>query len=191
MSTQNKEDQRIIAQTKEWVNKVIVGHNYCPFAKREVDKGSVRYTVVHETEFNSLLKDVVQECVWLDQNSDTETTLIIFPENLHEFNAFLDCLALAEDLLASQGYEGVYQIASFHPSYCFQGAEIDDPANYTNRSPYPMFHLIREASVEQAIKHHADASAIPERNVEFAREQGLEKMKALLQTCINVDNIND
>lgn len=187
MSNQNKNDLHIIAQTKQWINSVIIAHNYCPFAKREVDKGSVRYQVVHETEFNSLVSSVIQECVWLDQNADTETTLIIFPANLGDFNLFLDCLVLAEDLLIAQGYEGTYQIASFHPEYCFQGAEGNDAANYTNRSPYPMFHLIREASVQLAIEKHPDPESIPERNVEYAREQGLDKMKALLQQCINLD----
>lgn len=188
MSNENVDDLRIIAQTKKWVNTVIIAHNYCPFAKREIEKGSVRYNVVHETEFNSLLKDVMQECVWLDQNPDTETTLIIFPFNLNDFNSFLDCLVLAEDLLIAQGYEGVYQIASFHPNYCFQGAEQNDPANFTNRSPYPMFHLIREMSVETAIKNHPDAESIPERNVEYARQQGLANMEALLKQSMELDD---
>ena len=187
MSNKNLDDILIIEQTKKWVNTVIIAHNYCPFAKREVEKGSVRYKIVHETEFNSLLKDIMQECVWLDQNADTETTLIIFPSNLNNFNSFLDCLVLAEDLLLAQGYEGVYQIASFHPDYCFQGAELNDPANFTNRSPYPMFHLIREASVEAAIEKHPDADSIPERNVEYARQQGLDKMEDLLKQCMEVD----
>jgi len=187
MPNQNKEDLRIIAQTKQWLSSVIVAHNYCPFAKREVDKGSIKYQVIHETEFNSLLQSVIQECVWLDQNADTETILIIFPFNLDEFNAFLDCLLLAEELLMSQGYDGTYQIASFHPDYCFQGAEENDAANYTNRSPYPMFHLIREASVQRAIETYPDADSIPERNIEYAREQGLDKMKSLLKQCIDLD----
>lgn len=191
MPNQTKADQHIIAQTKEWVNSVIVAHNYCPFAKREVDKGRVKYKVVHETEFNSLLDAVLQECVWLDQHDDTETTLVIFPSNLNNFNLFLDCLALAEDLLVSQGYEGVYQVASFHPDYCFQGADINDPANYTNRSPYPMFHLIRESSVQLAIENHPDPESIPERNVEYAREQGLDNMKASLEKCIHIKEHND
>ena len=184
MPNKNIDDVKIIEQTKKWINSVIVAHNYCPFAKREVDKGSVRYQVIHETEFNSLLKSVMQECVWLDQNAETETTLIIFPSNLNDFNSYLDCLVLAEDLLIAQGYEGIYQIASFHPNYCFQGAENDDPANFTNRSPHPMFHLIRESSVQAAIENHPDAESIPERNVEYARKQGLDKMTTLLKECM-------
>lgn len=187
MPDKNKDDLRIIAQTKKWLHSVIIEHNYCPFAKREVNRGTVRYHVVHKTEFNSLLNEVIQECVWLDQNSETETTLIILPSNLNDFNLFLDCLVLVEDLLISKGYESVYQIASFHPDYCFQGAEINDPANFTNRSPYPMFHLLREDSVEKAIKKHPDADSIPERNVEYAREQGLDKMKELLKLCMDAD----
>lgn len=185
MSNQIDNDQRIIAQTKKWLEMVIVGHNYCPFAKREIKNDRVRYKVTHESEFNSLLDVIIQECIWLDQNAQTETTLIMLPSNLDDFNSFLDCLGLAEDLLVAQGYEGVYQIASFHPNYCFQGAELDDPANYTNRSPYPMMHLLREESVQRAIQEHPDADAIPERNIEFAREQGLEKMKSLLEECIS------
>lgn len=191
MSNINNEDQRIIAQTKKWLESVVVAHNYCPFAKREIDKGSVRYQLIHETEFNSLLESVIQECIWLDQNEETETTLIILPSNLSDFNSFLDCLVLAEDLLVSQGYEGTYQIASFHPDYCFQGAEENDPANFTNRSPYPMFHLIRESSVQKAIENHPDAESIPERNVEYAREQGLDKMTKLFKQCFELDDIND
>lgn len=98
---------------------------------------------------------------------------------------------LAEDLLTAQGYEGKYQIASFHPDYCFQGAEENDAANYTNRSPYPTFHLIREASVKIATEKHPDPDSIPERNVEYAREQGLEKMKTLLDESYLVEESND
>lgn len=183
MPNQNVDDQQIITQTKKWLNSVIVAHNYCPFAKREIDKGSIRYQIIHETEFNSLLESLIQECIWLDQNDQTETTLIIFPSNLNDFNAFLDCLVLSEDLLTAQGYEGKYQLASFHPNYCFQGADENDAANYTNRSPYPMFHLLREASVQLAIEKHPDTDSIPERNIEHAREQGLEAMQDLLKSC--------
>lgn len=188
MSDQNYETPRIIAQTKCWVTSVIIAHNYCPFAKREIDKDSVRYQVLYDSEINNLLESIIKECIWLDQNEKTETTLIIIPSGLNDFNSFLDVLVLAEDLLVAQGYEGVYQLASFHPDYCFQGAEENDPANYTNRSPYPMFHLIREASLEKAIEQHPSADAIPERNIRYAREQGLEEMQRLLAKCINLDD---
>lgn len=191
IAKQNRDDKRIISQTKKWVSSVIIAHNYCPFAKREFDKNSIRYQVIYESEFNRLLKSVIQECIWLDQNSETETTLIIFPTDLNDFNLFLDCLVLAEDLLIAQGYEGIYQIASFHPDYCFEGAEKNDAANYTNRSPYSMFHLLRESSIESAIKNHSNTESIPQRNMEYARKQGLDKMISLLKQCVHMDEKND
>ncbi|MFK5913425.1 MAG: DUF1415 domain-containing protein [Woeseiaceae bacterium] len=187
MPMQSESDADIITQTKAWLSNVIIAHNYCPFAKQVIKSDRVRYQIIHETEFNSLLESVMKECLWLEENAGTETTLIIFPSNLHDFNAFLDRLHLAEQLLTAQGYDGTYQIASFHPEYVFQGSELDDAANYTNRSPFPMFHLLREASLEKAIENYPDADAIPERNIEFARKQGLDKMKALLQECIDAD----
>lgn len=189
--TAGNNDQRIIAQTKKWLETVIIAHNYCPFARREFLNNSIRYQVLHETEFNSLLESLLKECVWLDNNKETETTLIIMPSTLDNFHSFLDCLGLAEDLLVSQGYEGRYQLASFHPEYSFQGADLNDPANYTNRSPYPMLHLLRESSVERAVNNHPDADAIPERNIEYAREQGLDKMKTLLQQSRVIDDNNE
>lgn len=182
MSNQN--DERVIAQTKKWLHSVIIDHNYCPFAKRVVEGERVRYRISHKSEFNSLLDVVIQECVYLDQNKETETTLIILPSKLDNFNLFLDCLALAEDLLVTQGYQGIYQIASFHPHYCFQGADETDAANYTNRSPYPMMHLLREDSLQLAIEKHPNTEGIPERNIEYAEKQGLEKMKHLLAKCM-------
>ncbi len=180
-------DDRLVAQTRKWVETVIIGHNYCPFARREMERDSIRYHIVHDTEVNSLLAAVVDECVWLDKHAETETTLIIFPQGLQDFSRFLDVLDMAEQLLVSQGYEGIYQLASFHPQYCFQGAAEDDAANYTNRSPYPMFHLIRENSITAAVANHADAASIPERNIEFARQQGLEKMQSLLADAMQVE----
>jgi len=187
MAEANQFAQRIENETKKWLSSVIIAHNYCPFAKREVENDRVRYHFIFDCEINSLLKNFVSECEWLDSHSETETTLIIFPEGLENFNEYLAVLGLAEDMLLAQGYEGIYQLASFHPHYCFQGAEDDDAANYTNRSPYPMFHIIREASIEKAIANHPDTDAIPERNIEYARSQGLEKMKHLLSACMSND----
>jgi hypothetical protein len=118
----------------------------------------------------------------MDIEPATETTLLILPEGCTQFNDFLDLTAMAEQLLIDQGYEGVYQLASFHPDYCFAGEDENDPANYTNRSPYPMLHIIREASIEQALKTYPNPELIPERNIELTRKLGLEKIQALLRT---------
>jgi hypothetical protein len=86
-------------------------------------------------------------------------------------------------LLEAQDYNGVYQLASFHPNYCFDGSLKNDAANYTNRSPYPMLHLLRESSLEQALAHYPNPEMIPENNIKLTRELGLEKMKSTLAAC--------
>lgn len=176
-------DQNIIDQTQCWVKNIIIGHNFCPFAKREMERESIRYRVNHSTDLEPALQAMIDECAHLDDNDATETTLLIFPEGFQDFENYLDLVELGEKLIADQDYEGIYQFASFHPDYCFAGAEQNDAANYTNRSPYPMLHLIREASMEQALKHHPEPEKIPERNVEHARELGLEEMKRQLEEC--------
>ena len=115
-----------------------------------------------------------------------ETTLIIFPNHFADFEDYLDLVDLVEDLSVEQGYEGVYQIASFHPEYCFAGAEEEDPANYTNRSPYPMLHLLREESITRAVEHYKDPEGIPERNMAFAKKKGLQYMQLLRAACLEI-----
>ncbi|MFT6987294.1 MAG: hypothetical protein ACJAT7_003148 [Psychromonas sp.] len=173
----------IISHTENWVKQVIVKYNICPFARQEVDRGSVRYTVA-QGEIEELLVALIKECQYLEAHSDTETTLFIMPYSVPVFDDFLDLLDLANDLLFEQGFEGVYQLASFHPDYCFAGEAQNDPANYTNRSPYPTLHLIREASMEIALKNHPDPDAIPQRNIEFSRKKGAEFFANLLAGCI-------
>ena len=181
------DDQAIIDQTQCWVKNVIIGHDFCPFAKRELERESIRFSVNRSTDLESALQAVIDECVHLDNNDATETTLLMFVEGFKSFDDYLELVELGQELLADQNYEGIYQLASFHPDYCFADAEQNDAANYTNRSPYPMLHLIREASLEQALKHHPDAEAIPERNIRYARELGLEEMKRQLEACCKLD----
>ncbi|MCG6935965.1 MAG: DUF1415 domain-containing protein [Proteobacteria bacterium] len=174
-----------VAQTRAWVETIIVGMNFCPFAKRELQRDSIRYAVIRETTLEPCLHTVIDECVRLDEEPAIETTLLIFPAGFADFDAFLDFIAIAEALLVEQGYEGVYQLASFHPDYCFADTAADDPANYTNRSPAPMLHLIREASIQQALLNHPRPEDIPERNIALARREGLETMQARLAACQN------
>lgn len=164
--------QSIIARTQQWIETVVVGMNFCPFAKRELRHGTVRFIVSPEPEIESVLMQLIEECTHLDTDDGTQTTLLILPDGFADFDDYLDLAGLAEDLLADRGYEGVYQVASFHPDYCFADAENNDPANYTNRSPYPMLHLLREASLESAIANYPDADAIPDNNIAKARALG-------------------
>ena len=175
------DDETCIHQTRCWVEEVIVAHSFCPFARREVERQSIRYTVSPETQVAGALEVLIDECILLDRDSSIETTLLIYPQGFEAFEDYLDFTALAEALLIEQGYEGVYQLATFHPDYCFADAPDDDPANYTNRSPYPVLHMLREASLEKAISEHSDPEGIPERNVSHARELGLSVLRELLE----------
>ena len=138
----NTLEQPYLHATQVWLDTVIISYNLCPFAQRERERGSIRFSVVFQTEIEECLLNMIQECEQLDSDEAIETSLLIYAKAFVSFDDYLDFLALAEDLLFEQGYEGVYQLASFHPHYCFEDAGLDDPANYTNRSPSPMLHLI-------------------------------------------------
>ena len=176
--------EKYIEPTKAWVREVIIGLNFCPFAKREFDRGSIRFCVVAGT-FQQCLEALILECDFLEAEKDVETTLVILPEGFENFDDFLDFLALANALLESQGYEGIFQLASFHPQYCFSDVPDDDPANFTNRSPFPMLHILREKSLDQAIALHPDPEGIPARNIKLARQMGIGKLQQLFQACFH------
>lgn len=123
----------------------------------------------------------------MDVHTETETTLLIFPESLRNFQEYLNFLKRAEAFLVSKGYEGRYQLASFHPDYVFANASADDAANYTNRSPYPMLHVLREKGISKALVNFPQPGNIPERNMAYARKKGLEYMKQLREDCFDVN----
>jgi len=175
----------VIAQTKKWIADVVIGCNFCPFAAVPYKKGSIHYSVEYSTDLNSCLQAFMLECLRLDEDESIETSLLIFPEAFADFDTYLNLVEMVDELLEEQEYEGIYQVASFHPEYRFDDAPADDPANYTNRSVYPMLHLLREDSLDKAIDTHPDAEGIPERNIIFAREKGLAYMKLLRDACLN------
>jgi hypothetical protein len=115
----------------------------------------------------------------LDSDATIETCFIIFPNAFQNFDDYLDLVSLAENRLKRNGYEGVYQVASFHPLYLFADSDQNDPANYTNRSIYPMLQLLREESIDKALENYKSPESIPARNINFAREKGLAYMKML------------
>lgn len=174
----------IIIQTKKWITDVVIGCNFCPFATREVKKNSIHYEVATAETSEESLQALLLECERLDENENIETSFLIFPLSFTDFHDYLDLVSKAEKLLAKKGYEGVYQVASFHPWYCFAGSDEDDAANYTNRSPYPMLHLLREESMEKALENFSEPESIPEKNIAFAREKGTAWMKMLLEKCL-------
>ncbi|NOR80272.1 MAG: DUF1415 family protein [Methyloprofundus sp.] len=183
-----KSSEKIIAQTKRWLEQVVIGLNFCPFAKPVFEQGKIHYQVSDAQSLECCLEDLIAEAERLDKQSEIETTLLIYERALQGFEDFLDVVEIANDLMVEQGYEGVYQLASFHPDYCFAESDENDPANYTNRSPFPILHLIREQSLEQALAHYKDPENIPETNVRLARELGLKKVKNLLEDALQLKN---
>lgn len=172
--------ERVKLQTAKWLDSFIIAYNICPFAHKVVAEKTLYYAIDNSIDIESCLEQLMIECERLDSDAKIETTLVIYPDNFNNFDDFLDYLELANVLLIAQGYEGVYQLASFHPKYYFAEVDVEDVTNYTNRSPFPMLHLIRESSIEQALKSHPDASSIPTNNIKLTRSLGLEKLQELL-----------
>lgn len=176
----------IIRQTQSWIQKVVIGCQFCPFAAKEMKRGTVHYRVEAATQRKQALQAFLNACNQLDKEAAIETTLLIFPSGFQAFDRYLDLAHFAEKALKKEGYEGIYQVASFHPQYQFDAAPLHDPANYTNRSPYPMLQLLREESVEKALANYPDPEGIPERNITVARQRGLAHMQALLKACFDI-----
>ena len=176
-------NENIIQATQKWVETIVVGMNLCPFAKREIVKDRVRYTISESTLQEQLLMDLKTELELLNANANIETILLIHPNILNDFYDYNDFLSLADALLIDMELDGIYQLASFHPNYQFGGTEFDDAENYTNRSPYQMLHLIREASLEKAVANYPNSENIPERNINLMNKLGTDKMKVLLEEC--------
>jgi hypothetical protein len=172
MSEPHVADERtVILRTERWVVEVVIGLNLCPFAKAVQAKGQVRYAVSAAETTAALSEDLRRELLSLQavDANEVDTTLLIVPRVLGDFLDFNDFLADADALLQELGLEGELQLASFHPDYCFADSPSDDPANFTNRSPYPVLHLLREASVTRAVDAFPDPSSIYERNIATLR----------------------
>ncbi|WP_028388825.1 DUF1415 domain-containing protein [Legionella fairfieldensis] len=173
----------IIQHTQNWIRSFIIPLTICPFAKREIERGTLRIEVSSTKQIHVALEELITEMGVLDETPAIETTLLIFPFLFKDFFHYLDFVDLAEALLIKQGYEGIYQLATFHPDYCFADVEFDDASNYTNRSPYPMLHLLPETSVEKAIAYYGDTESIPENNIRTLRKLGLEQIKKIIMAC--------
>ncbi|MEB4590657.1 DUF1415 domain-containing protein [Candidatus Thiothrix sp. Deng01] len=175
-----------IAQTRCWLENVVLKHNLCPFAHKPFQGGQIRYVVTDSARPEFLLEDLQRELEHLRATpaADVETTLLIHPGALEDFLDYNDFLDVVDALLVAEGYEGEFQVASFHPDYQFADTRPNDAENYTNRSPWPMLHLIREHSLEQAIASHPDVDAIPERNIQTMNALGAEHHRKVLENCL-------
>ena len=171
----------VIAATREWLEKAVIGLNLCPFAKAVHAGNQIRYAVSDAQTPEALLADLGRELQMLvaADRADVETTLLIHPRVLVDFLDYNDFLDIADAAVEELGFAGTIQIASFHPQYRFADTEPDAIENFSNRSPYPMLHLLREESVERAIAAFPDVARIPERNIETLRSIGHEGWRRL------------
>lgn len=176
-----QKDAGIIAATRTWLEKAVIGLNLCPFAKPAYAAGRIRYVVSSATSEQSLLVDLERELETLAEANPErmETTLLIHPYVLGDFYDFNDFLQIAETAITALELEGIIQVASFHPRYQFADTEPGDIGNFTNRSPYPVLHLLREDSIERAVQSHPDTDAIYQRNIATLRKLGPEGWDAL------------
>ena len=171
-----------IRDTRRWIETIVIGLNLCPFARRVFDAETIRYVVTEATDATSLLDALTGELRRLvaEPIGTVETTILIHPHVLQNFLDYNDFLSDADEILGALGLTGVVQIASFHPEYRFAGTKPDAVENFTNRSPYPMLHLLREESITKVAGDPAALDAIPARNVETLRALGRKKIAELL-----------
>jgi hypothetical protein len=167
-------DDEVIAATRAWLERAVIGLGLCPFAKAVHVKGQIRYVVSRARNSDVLLEHLERELDALAAAppDEVDTTLLIHPDVLEDFLDYNDFLELADRVVEELGYAGVLQVASFHPRYQFEGTDADDITNYTNRSPYPILHILREASVDQAVAAFPEAEKIFEKNIETMQRLG-------------------
>ena len=183
MSTPNPnvDDDQVIAATQRWLEKAVIGLNLCPFAKAVHVKKQVRYVVSSATTPEALLEELMNELQFLSDTpaEEVDTTLLIHPFVLNDFVDYNEFLDVADAAVEDMQLDGELQVASFHPDYQFADSDVNDIGNYTNRSPYPILHLLREDSIERAVEAFPEASEIFEKNIETMEKLGHDGWDAL------------
>ena len=166
----------VIADTVRWLEKAVIGLNLCPFAKSVHVKGQIHYVVSQATDAEGVALDLHRELEALAEISPEkrDTTLLILPHALHDFLDFNVFTALADDIVEELELGGILQVASFHPLFQFEGTDVDDVTNCTNRAPYPTLHLLREDSIDKAVEAFPEAEMIYERNMQVLEDMGIE-----------------
>lgn len=179
--SQNQQSSAEVDATKQWLDEIIIGLNFCPFAKKEFVNNTICYHKSETEQIKPALKTLIEQCHYLQDHDEIETTLIIFAEGFRRFDRYLDLVDCANDLLIESGFEGIFQLATMHPEYCFADDDFDDASNFTNRSPYPMLHIIREASMARVLAIYKDPEKIPEQNMALAEQKGSNYFQDILK----------
>jgi hypothetical protein len=173
---------QVRAQTLGWLEQAVIGLNLCPFATSVYVNSQVRVVVSTAKHLDAFLDELDVELLLLRDTpvQEIETTLLVHPHLFPDFLVFNDFLNIVDDVVAEHGLEGVLQVLPFHPEFLFGGEDETDMSHYTNRSPFPMLHLLREDSLSQAIDAYGDTDAIPERNKQVLRDLGLAGWRKLM-----------
>ena len=172
-----------IITTQRWIQSFVVELNLCPFAQHVTARDVIRYTACAKESLQDILHALHEEMDWLDSDPETETSFLILTSGMKDFSDFNDCLGMAQELLVMMNWVGRYQLVGFHPHHQFDGTDPDDAENYTNRSPYPMVHILRESSVTQAVDATANIALIPKRNTDTLNQLGVEVLIKRWQDC--------
>lgn len=170
----------IIQQTNNWIQSFVIELQLCPFARREMEKKSIRFQVSQAIDIEAAFMAVVNEIDLLNTHPAIETTCLMFANFVQDFFDYLDFVDMIEAWLSEEKEPDTYQIATFHPDYCFADTAFDDVSNYTNRSPWPMLHILRQDSVEQAIAAYGDTEEIPAKNIRRLKDMGIEAVKKII-----------
>lgn len=176
----NPNEASEVLATKEWLNDIVIGLNICPFAKKEFVNNTIHYHLSKTEQVKTALHEFIEQCQYLQNHDELETTLIIYGNGFRGFDRYLDLVDYANDLLVDSGFEGIFQVASMHPEYCFDGEDYDDASNFTNRSPYPIIHIIRETSMSRVLSVYNEPEKIPENNIKLTQEKGANFFQQVL-----------
>lgn len=177
-------EETVLAAVRRWLDTFIVGMQLCPFAAAPLAEGRVRLAVTGARSDQELIYALLEEIRALDADPNVETSLLIHPRALNDFDEYNQFLDVVDAILEETDREGVYQVASFHPDYQFDGTAPDAAENYTNRSPFPLLHLLRESSISRVLDTGVDTNAVPERNILRMNAQGTRALAQLLADCL-------
>jgi len=177
-------EQKELTQTAHWIQAMVLGLNLCPFAHSVYKNDKIRYVLCESDVHLDIKQSFQEELQYLLDHPSTSTTLIVLPK-LNDFLVYLDLLEQLNHHLQKSTMDADFQVASFHPDYIFAGSTEEDPANYTNRSPYPMIHILRESELTKGIDTYPNTEEIPKNNIQLLRKMGIEEIQKILNESNN------
>ncbi len=168
---------QIIAHCQKWIEKFVIGLNFCPFAHFVFENDKIDYQVLFAAKRKMIVTEILAICQKLNQNSEKETALLILADGWADFQIYLNLVEIVNNQLVAHRLNRQFQIATFHPDYVFEGKNYTDAANFTNRSPYPILHVLRQSSVTWARKTHENINDIPNQNIKTADKVGYAELQ--------------